>query len=178
MPRPLLYLIDGNSYIYRAFYAIRNLSNSKGFPTNAIYGFTTMLLKVIRDKRPEYLAIAFDEKGPTVRHEEYAEYKAHRKPMPDDLVPQVPRIREMVRAFNIPVLAMAGYEADDIIGTLTKQAVADGFDIVIVSGDKDLLQLVSDRVVMYDTMKDKVYGPAEVMERYGVPPSAMIDVMG
>lgn len=178
MPRPLLYLIDGNSYIYRAFYAIRNLSNSRGVPTNAIYGFTTMLLKVIREKRPGYLAIAFDEKGPTIRHEEYAEYKAHRKPMPDDLIPQVPRIREMVDAFNIPVIVKTGYEADDIIGTLARRAVADGFNVVIVSGDKDLLQLVSDRVLMYDTMKDKVYGPSEVMERFGVPPAAMIDVMG
>lgn len=178
MSRPSLYLIDGNSYIYRAFYAIRNLSNSKGFPTNAIYGFTTMLLKVIKDRRPEYLAIAFDEKGPTVRHEEFAEYKAHRKPMPDDLIPQVPRIREMVRAFNIPVLAQTGYEADDIIGTVAKRAVADGYDVVIVSGDKDLLQLVNERVTMYDTMKDKNYTPAEVMERYGVPPHAMTEVMG
>lgn len=178
MSRPSLYLIDGNSYIYRAFYAIRNLSNSKGFPTNAIYGFTTMLLKVIKDRKPEYLAIAFDEKGPTFRHEEFADYKAHRKPMPDDLIPQVPRIREMVRAFNIPVLAQAGYEADDIIGTVAKRAVTDGYDVVIVSGDKDLLQLVNERVTMYDTMKDKNYTPAEVMERYGVPPHAMTEVMG
>ena len=118
--RPRLYLIDGNNYIYRAFHAIRNLTNSKGFPTNAVYGFTTMLLKVIRDEKPEYVAVAFDSKGPTTRHRIFTEYKATRPPMPEDLQPQVPVIHDLVDSFRIPVLEKAGYEADDLLATAAR----------------------------------------------------------
>src|SRR3990172_5824043 len=106
--KPLLVLVDGSNYVFRAFYALRDLSNSKGFPTNAIYGFTTMLMKLRRDFNPRYLAVAFDLKGPTFRHEVYESYKAHRKPVPDSLLPQIPAIKEVVRAFSIPILEQQG----------------------------------------------------------------------
>ncbi len=115
---PLVVLVDGSNYLYRAFYAIPMLTNSKGFPTNAIYGFTNMLLKLLRDLTPDYIVVTFDVKGPTTRHEEFADYKATRKPMPDDLSPQIPFIKDIVRGFSIPVLEKQGTEADDIIGTL------------------------------------------------------------
>ena len=175
--RPRLYLIDGNNYIYRAFHAIRNLTNSKGFPTNAVYGFTTMLLKVIRDEKPEYVAVAFDSKGPTTRHRIFKEYKATRPPMPEDLQPQVPVIHDLVDAFRIPVLEKAGYEADDLLATAARMGVEAGVDVVIVSGDKDLLQLVGKDVKVLDTMKDILYGPAEVEEKFGVLPEQLGDVL-
>src|SRR5512143_3713232 len=172
------YIIDGNSYIYRAFYAIRNLSTSYGLPTNAVFGFANMLLKIIKERTPDLLAIVFDPKGPTRRHLEFKEYKAHRPPMPRDLVPQVPYIHRLVEAFRIPVYVVEGQEADDVIATLARKAEADGFDITIVTGDKDILQLVGDRIRIYDTLKEKVYGPEEVRERFGVPPGRVIEVMG
>jgi DNA polymerase-1 len=124
-----LFIIDGNSYIYRAFYAIRNLSTSQGLPTNAVFGFANMLLKVIKEKSPDMLAIAFDPKGPTRRHGEFKEYKAHRPPMPRDLVPQIPYIHNMVEAFRIPVFIKEGQEADDVIATLARRAVKDGMEV-------------------------------------------------
>ena len=153
LKKPTLFLIDGSNYIYRAFYAIRELSNSKGFPTNAIYGFTNMLMKLCRDWEPDYIAVVFDSKGPTFRHEVYAEYKANRKAMPDELIPQIPKIKEVVRGFSMPVLEESGMEADDIIGTLVKKYSGADFTTVIISGDKDLMQLVSENVLMLDTMK-------------------------
>lgn len=162
-----LFLIDGSSYIYRAYYAIRHLSNSQGMATNAIYGFTNMLLKVIRDHKPDRLAVIFDSKGPTFRKEIYPAYKANRAAMPEDLVPQVPYIKKIVAAFNLPGLEMPGFEADDIIATLAKQFAARGMEITVVTGDKDLMQIVDDHIHLLDTMKDKVYGPAEVAERFG-----------
>jgi DNA polymerase-1 len=162
-----LFLIDGSSYIYRAYYAIRHLSNSQGMATNAIYGFTNMLLKVIREQQPDHLAVIFDSKGPTFRKEIYSEYKAHRPPMPEDLVPQIPYIKRVVDAFNLPGLEMSGYEADDILATLAKRFAAKGMDVTVVTGDKDLMQVVNDRVCLLDTMKDKISGPAEVFERFG-----------
>jgi len=137
-----LYIIDGNSYIYRAFYAVRGLTNSSGLPTNAVFGFANMLLKIIKDKAPDRLAIVFDPKGPTRRHGELKEYKAHRPPMPRDLVPQIPYIHKLVEAFRIPVFVIEGQEADDVIATLARQAESRGMDITIVTGDKDILQLV------------------------------------
>ncbi|HEX9136836.1 MAG TPA: 5'-3' exonuclease H3TH domain-containing protein, partial [Nitrospirota bacterium] len=172
------YIIDGNSYIYRAFYAIRGLSNSSGLPTNAVFGFANMLMKVIKEKIPDLLAIVFDPKGPTRRHLEFKEYKAHRPPMPRDLVPQVPYIHRLVEAFRIPVYVVEGQEADDVIATLARKAEADGLDITIVTGDKDILQLAGVRIRIYDTLKEKVYGPEEVKERFGVPPDRVIEVMG
>jgi DNA polymerase-1 len=176
--RPRLFLIDGHSYIYRAYFAIRNLSTSKGLPTNAIYGFTTMLLKIVRDQRPDYLAVAFDAKGPTLRHTEYREYKAQRPEMPDSLSRQIPYIHRVVEAFRIPALLQEGFEADDLIGTLARQAEEAGLDVTIVSGDKDMFQLISGRTSVYDTMKEKVYRTPDVQERFGVEPDRVVEIMG
>ena len=173
-----VYLVDGSSYIYRAYYAIRHLSNSKGEATNAVYGFTNMLLNLIRDEKPDLLAVIFDAKGPTFRKELYPEYKANRSAMPEDLVPQVPLIKEVVRAFKVPTLEQVGVEADDIIATLAKQYDEQGLDVVVVTGDKDLMQVVSDRVRLLDTMKGKVSRREEVIERFGVPPEQVLEVLG
>lgn len=173
-----LYLIDGSSYIYRAYYAIRHLSSPKGFPTNALYGFTQMLLKVIKDRRPGHIAVVFDVGRTTFRTDLYPDYKANRSAMPDDLVPQIAPIKDMVRAFNIPALELAGYEADDIIGTIARQCEERGMEAVVVTGDKDLMQIVTDRVTLMDTMKDKVSGIPEVQERFGVGPEGVIDILG
>lgn len=164
-----VYLIDGSSYIYRAYYAIRHLSNSRGMATNAIYGFTNMLMKVVRDEKPDHLAVVFDSKGPTFRKELYPAYKAHRAVMPEDLVPQIPYIKEVVKAFNMPVLEKPGYEADDVIATLARRFAEKGMDVTVVTGDKDLMQIVSDRIRLLDTMKDKIAGPREVAERFCSP---------
>jgi DNA polymerase-1 len=178
LKKPTLFLIDGSNYIYRAFYAIRELSNSKGFPTNAIYGFTNMLMKLCRDWEPDYIAVVFDSKGPTFRHEAYGDYKANRKAMPDELIPQIPKIKEIVRGFSMPILEEMGMEADDIIGTLVKQYSGENFKTVIVSGDKDLMQLVSEDVLMLDTMKDKTYDIEGVKERFGVGPEKVVEILG
>ncbi|MBU1184355.1 MAG: DNA polymerase I [Proteobacteria bacterium] len=176
--RPKLVLIDGSNYLFRAFYAIRELSNSKGFPTNAIYGFTTMLMKLLRDQEPDYIAVAFDVKGPTFRHEAYEDYKATRRATPDTLIPQIPYVKEVVRGFSIPVLEQQGIEADDIIGTVARRHAGEGMEVVIVSGDKDLMQLVSGDIVMVDTMKDKTYDVAAVKERFGVGPEQVVEILG
>ena len=176
--RPKIVLVDGSNYLFRAFYAIRELSNSKGFPTNAIYGFTTMLMKLLREQAPDCIAVAFDLKGPTFRHEAYAEYKATRRAVPETLIPQIPYVKEVVRGFNIPILERQGLEADDIIGTVARRQAAAGMEVVIVSGDKDLMQLVSDDIVMIDTMKDKTYDLAAVKERFGVAPEKVVEILG
>jgi len=176
--RSRLFLIDGNSYIYRAYFAIRNLSNSKGFPTNAIYGFTTMLMKIVREYRPEFLAVAFDAKGPTIRHAEFQAYKAQRPEMPEPLQRQIPYIHRLVEIFRAPSLIMEGYEADDLIGTLAFQAETMDLDVTIVSGDKDMYQLITSRTCVYDSMKDKTYRVEDVRERFGVDPDRVVEVMG
>jgi len=176
--KPTLYLIDGSNYIYRAFYAIRELSNSKGFPTNAIYGFTNMLMRLMRERSPDYIAIAFDSKGPTFRHETYDQYKAHRKAMPEELIPQIPLIKDVVKGFSLPVLEKQGMEADDIIGTLVKESKKRELQTVIVSGDKDLMQLVSHDVIMIDTMKDRTYDIEGVREYFGVGPEKVTEILG
>jgi DNA polymerase-1 len=173
-----VYLIDGSSYIYRAFFAIGHLSNSKGFPTQAIYGFTNMLLKILREKGAEYAAIVFDAPGPTFRHEVFGEYKSNRPSMPEDLRVQVPHIKEIVSALRLPVLEKEGYEADDLIATLARKLEREGIETVIVSGDKDLMQLISSHVTMYDPMKDKTFQVPEVKERFGVSPDKVVEVMG
>jgi DNA polymerase I len=172
------FLIDGSSYIYRAFFAIRGLSTAKGLPTNAAFGFTSMLLKVLRDHKPDGVAVVFDAKGPTFRTKLYTDYKANRPAMPDDLAAQIPYIKKIVEGFRIPALEKEGYEADDLIGTIAKKAEQDGLEVVIVSGDKDLLQLVSDKVTALDTMKDSHKGLREVKERFGVQPERLPDIMG
>lgn len=176
--RPILYLIDGSSYVYRAYYAIRHLSSPKGFPTNALYGFTQMLLKVLKDRNPDHVAVVFDAGRRTFRTELFPEYKATRAAMPEDLVPQIGPIKEMVRALNIPVLELENYEADDIIGTMARQCEAQGMEVVVVTGDKDLMQIVTESVTLLDTMKDKTSGIAEVIERFGVGPERVVDVLG
>ena len=178
MKKPTLFLVDGSNYIYRAFYAIKELSNSKGFPTNAIYGFTKMLMKLCRDWEPDYIAVAFDVKGPTFRNEAYDQYKATRKPMPDTLIPQVPIIKDIVRGLSIPVLEKEGLEADDVIGTLAKIYSEKGTKTVIVSGDKDFMQLVSDDIIIIDTMKDITYDIEGVREFFGVAPEKVVEVLG
>ena len=176
--RPTLYLIDGSAYIYRAFFALPPLNNSKGLQTNAVYGFTTTLLKIIREHQPQGLAVAFDEKGPTLRHEEYKAYKAQRPPMPEGMSVQLPYIHRVVEALNIPALRQAGYEADDLIGTLACQAERAGYDVVIVTGDKDMFQLLSPHIRIYDPVKNKWFGEAECRERFGVEPARVVEVMG
>jgi DNA polymerase I len=175
--RPRLFLVDGSSYIFRAFYAIRHLSNSKGLPTNAIFGFTQMLLKVLKEHQPDYLAVVLDSKGPTFRSKVYKEYKANRPAMPEALVPQIPYIRRIIEEYQIATLEMEGYEADDLIGTVAK-GLAPEVDVVIITGDKDILQLVSDRIQVYDTMKEKRFGVEEVVQRFGVKPEQVVEVMG
>jgi DNA polymerase-1 len=174
---PTLYLIDGNSYIYRAFYAIRNLSASDGTPTNAVFGFTNMVLKLLKEKKPDYFGIVFDAPGPTHRHEVFEEYKAHRPGMPDDLIPQVPLIKEIINAFNITTVEKPGYEADDILGVIAKNAEAEGMDVFIATGDKDMCQIVSPKVRLCDTMKDKITEEKDVIERYGVKPSQFPEIL-
>lgn len=178
MPSKKLLLIDGSGYIFRAYYAIRALATSKGFPTNAIYGFTQMLLKLQKEANPEYWAVIFDTKEPTFRDSLYDQYKANRKEPPDDLVPQFEYFPKIVQALNIPLLAQAGFEADDLIATLTRQALSQGFEVTIISGDKDLLQLVSPGVEMWDTMKEKRYGEKEACEKLGVRPDQITDLFG
>ena len=147
MDKPLLVLFDGHALIHRAFHALPRLSASKtGEPTGAVYGFVLMLLKVLQDHRPTHLAIAFDRPTPTFRHLEFEEYKAQRPKAPDELVRQIGRVRDVVRAFNVPIFEMDGYEADDILGTIARQATAEGIDTIIVTGDNDELQLASERV--------------------------------
>src|SRR5437588_2759221 len=176
--RPVLYLIDGSGYLYRAFFALPDLSTSTGLPTNAVYGFTTMLQKIIREHRPDYLAVVFDEKGPTLRHEKFKEYKAHRPPMPDALSRQIPYIHRVVEAFAIPVVKLAGYEADDLIGTLAAQAASQDLEVVIVTGDKDMFQLLSPAVRIYDPVKDRFLTEEDCLDRFGVEPARVVEVMG
>ena len=145
-----IYLIDGTAYIYRAYHAIRGLSNSRGLPTNAIFGFTRMLMKLMEDRSPQYVAMFFDAKGPTFRHEMYKDYKANRPPMPEDMVVQLPYIKKITAAFNLPIIEMSGFEADDLIGTIARLAEKEGYSIVIVTGDKDFMQLVTDKTAIWD----------------------------
>ncbi len=176
--RPKLYLIDGSSYIYRAFFAIGRLSNSKGMPTQAVFGFVQMIRKIIEQEKPDFLAMVFDAKGPTFRHEMYDEYKAHRPSMPDDLIVQIPYIKEVSRCYGLPILEKQGVEADDIIATLAKEAEAKGFEVVMVSGDKDLMQMISPHIRMWDTLKDQVFDLETVRERFGTRPERIVDIMG
>ena len=175
--RETLYLLDGSSYIYRAYFAIRHLSSPNGFPTNALYGFTQMLLKVMKDRAPAHVAVIFDAGKHTFRNELFPAYKATRSAMPEDLAQQITPIKQMVRAFNIPALELPGWEADDIIGTIAKKAESAGLDCVVVTGDKDLMQIVTEHVTLLDTMKEKSFGIPDVIEKFGVEPARVIDVL-
>ncbi len=173
-----LYIIDGSSYFFRAFYAIQRLSNSKGFPTNAIFGFINMLLKVLDVEKPTKLAIAFDTAKPSFRKELYKEYKSNREAPPEDLILQIPHILRSVDCFGIKRIELEGFEADDIIGTLARRAEKEGYGVEIITGDKDLMQLVTEHITIYDTMKDKRFDPKGVKEKFGVEATQVIDFLG
>ncbi len=176
-----VFLVDGSSYIFRAYHALPPLNRkSDGLQVNAVLGFCNMLWKLLRDmppdNRPTHLAIIFDKSERTFRNELYPDYKAHRPPAPDDLIPQFSLIRDAVRAFDLPCLEQIGFEADDLIATYVRLACERGATATIVSSDKDLMQLVTDCVTMYDTMKDRRIGIPEVIEKFGVPPSKVVEV--
>lgn len=175
-PKPKLYLIDGSGFIFRAFHAIPPLTRKDGTQVNAVYGFCTMLSKLLTDHHAEYIAVVFDASRENFRNTIYTEYKAHRPPTPPELIPQFPLIREATTAFNIPWFQLEGYEADDLIATFTEIGKANAFETIIVSSDKDLMQLVGDDVTMFDHFKNIYITPNEVQEKYGVPPSKMIEI--
>ncbi|MBN1283729.1 MAG: DNA polymerase I [Proteobacteria bacterium] len=177
MSKKRLYLIDGANLLFRAFYAIRHLSNSKGQPTNALYGFANMLLKLMREQSPDYAAVCLDTAEPTFRDEIYGEYKANREEPPDELASQFPYVEPLVEALSMPIVKRPGFEADDLMGTLARRFAADGLEVVLVSGDKDLMQLVGPNVCMFDGMKGLWVREAEVKERFGVPPEGVADVL-
>ena len=174
--RRTLYLVDGPNIAFRAFFAIGGMKNSKGQPTNALYGFTNMLLKLIKDEKPDHLAIAWDPPGKTHREERFAEYKGTRPDMPEDLRAQIPYFPRIAEAFDIPFLEVPRYEADDVIATLARRHQGE-LDVVIVSSDKDLMQLVNDHVCLLDTMKDKRIGRPEVFEKFGCAPEQVPDAL-
>ncbi len=178
MPKKRLYLVDGANYLFRAFYAIPRLTNSKGFPTNALHGFAKMLLKLQKEGKPEYMAVCFDRPEPTFRDEIFENYKANRQAPPEDLEKQFPYARPLVEALGLKGIDLPGYEADDIIGTLAKKYASDDTEVVIVSGDKDMMQLIGPNVVMYDGMKDKWIAEKEVVEKFGVGPEGVVEVLG
>lgn len=172
---PELYLIDGSAYIYRAYHAVKPLSNSQGLPTHAVFGFIAILRRLIKERNPSYLAVAFDTRGPVFRHQLYDKYKANRPPMPEDLAQQIPYIRKMVAAYRILSLEQGDQEADDLIATVATRMAAQGCRVVVVSGDKDLLQLVAPNVTLWDPMNDRVMDEAAVETKYGLPPSLLLD---
>jgi DNA polymerase-1 len=171
-----VFLVDGSGYIFRAFHALPPLSRADGTPVNAVLGFTSMLMKLLADTDADHIAVIFDASRKSFRNEIYADYKAHRPDPPPELVPQFALIREATRAFNMPSIEMRGYEADDLIATYARQAVEGGADVTIVSSDKDLMQLIRKGVRMLDPIKNKPIGPAEVEEKFGVPPEKVVEV--
>ncbi|MCG3203725.1 MAG: DNA polymerase I [Elusimicrobia bacterium] len=172
-----LCLFDASGYIHRAFHAIPPLTNSKGEPLNAVYGFSRMISKVLKEEKPEYMAVCFDTPSPTFRHVQYAEYKATRTELDPSLVPQLPLAEALARAWGLPCIKMEGYEADDIIATLAVQAEHAGYEVLILSGDKDILQLVGPRIHVKDEIKKVEYDEAKVFERYGFKPQQLIDYL-
>ncbi len=177
MNKNSLLLIDGSGFIFRAFHALPPLTNAHGVPAGAVVGFMNMLTKLMSDSKHTHAAVIFDAARVTFRNRLYAEYKAHRPPAPDDLVPQFPLVREATIAMNLPAIELADYEADDIIATYAKQAAAQGFEVTIVSSDKDLMQLIGDNIKMFDAMKNKDIGEAQVREKFGVAPEKVREVL-
>ncbi len=175
--QPRLFLVDGNSLFYRSFYAIQHLSNSKGFPTNAIYGFINTMKKLIAQEKPDYLGVVFDVKGPTVRHEDYKEYKANRKPMPEELAVQMPVLKEVLKAWHIPCIEYQSYEADDALATLAARAAGRDIHTVVVTTDKDLLQVVDKDVSVWNPAKEIMIGNGGVEGFFGVKPEQVADVL-
>jgi DNA polymerase I len=179
--RPLFCLIDASSFIFRAFYAVRPLNNKSGLPTNALFGFANMMLKVLEEKRPTHIAVVYDTKHPSFRKELYPEYKANRGAMPEDLVPQIPYIKKFVECLGLPAFERPGFEADDVIATLADRAAhlsKEEAEVMIVSSDKDLMQLVNDHIYLFDTMKDQKFTGKEVKEKLGVAPELVADYLG
>lgn len=172
-----LFLVDVSSLFFRAFYAVRPLSTPAGVPVNAVYGFLSMLMKLLKDEKPEYLVFCYDRKDPSFRKEIYEDYKANRTEMPQDLVPQIPYIKKLAEVMGIPSLDVPSYEADDLIGTMTKIGLKNEMEIMIVSGDKDFGQLVEEHVYLVDTMKNTKLGPMGVKEKWGIPPAQFIDYL-
>jgi DNA polymerase I len=183
MPRRdrTVFLIDGSAQLHRAYFAIRSLATTRGLPTGATYGFTTMLRKLYQDEDPEWCGISFDLAGPTFRHQEYSEYKAQRRRMEDDLTVQLPYVRKVCGVFGLPMVDSPGFEADDVIATLAAQAVASGLKVVVVSGDKDLLQMVNDDILVLNPGREGsgavYFDRATVIEKFGVPPERVVDVL-
>jgi DNA polymerase-1 len=174
--RSPVYLIDGSAYFYRAYHAIAPLTTANGLPTHAAYGFTNILLRVFKEKSPEFLAVAFDAKGPNFRHEKYADYKANRPPMPDDLAVQIPYIKKIVEAHNVHTMEEQGVEADDLIASAARKLAGLGHKVIVVTGDKDLLQLVNEDIIVWEPMKDFVMDAEGVKKKYNVPPSRLLDL--
>ncbi len=177
MDKKLLVLVDGSYYLFRAYHALPSFTNAKGEPTGAIYGMINMLRKLLNDFKPYYFAVVFDAKGKNFRNDIYPEYKAHRPPMPEELACQIQPVHDIIRSFGLPLLMIDGVEADDVIGTLAKQAEAKGIDTIISSGDKDLAQLVNDHIHMFNAMNNGVLDSESVKEKYGVPPERIIDYL-
>ncbi len=171
-----VFLVDGSGYIFRAYHALPPMTRTDGTPVNAVYGYTNMLMKLIEDTDADHIAVIFDAKRVNFRNEIYADYKANRDDPPEDLVPQFELIREATKAFNVACIEKEGYEADDLIATYARQAESVGADVTIVSSDKDLMQLVSDKITMLDPIKNKPLGRDQVLEKFGVPPEKVIDV--
>ena len=172
-----LVLIDGHSILNRAFYGIPDLTNSEGLHTNAVYGFLNIMLKILDEEKPDYITVTFDVKAPTFRHKMYPEYKGTRKPMPAELHEQVPLIKEVLTSMGIKIVEMAGFEADDLLGTIGKRAEKEGLSVSIVSGDRDLLQLATDKIKIRipktkkGTTEVEDYYAEDVFQTYGVTPS-------
>ena len=171
-----LCLVDGSGFLFRAFHALPVLTRPDGTPVNAVLGFTNMLLKLLDDLQATHVAVIFDSARESFRNEIFPDYKANRPDPPDELIPQFPLVRDATRAFNVECIEKPGFEADDLIATYARRARADGFEVLIVSSDKDLMQLVSDRVSMFDALKNRKIGPAEVEEKFGVGPERVVDV--
>ncbi|WP_461832075.1 5'-3' exonuclease [Aquifex sp.] len=173
----VLHILDGSSFVYRSFFALPKLSTSKGFPTNAIYGFLRMLFALIKREKPEYLVVVFDAPAKTKREKIYSEYKKQRPKTPDPLKVQIPVIKEMLKIAGIPVIEVPGYEADDIIAYLAKKFSKKGFKVKIYSPDKDLLQLVSENVIVINPMNNEVFTKEEVIKKFGVGPEKIPDYL-
>ena len=179
---PHLYLVDGSGYIFRAYHRLPPLTNKHGEPVGAVYGYTTMLWKLVDELNkadgPTHMAVILDKSEHTFRNELYDKYKAQRPPAPEDLVPQFPMIRDATRAFSLPCIEELGWEADDLIASYAKAALAQGWQVTIVSSDKDLMQLIEPGLDLYDTMNNRRLGDEAVLEKFGVPPKQLGEVLG
>ncbi len=177
IPENPLILVDGSSYLYRAYHAFPPLTNSAGEPTGAMYGVLNMLRSLILQYQPTHAVVVFDAKGKTFRDELFEHYKSHRPPMPDDLRAQIEPLHKMVKAMGLPLMAVPGVEADDVIGTLAREAERAGRPVLISTGDKDMAQLVTPGITLINTMTNTILGPDEVVTKYGVPPELIIDFL-